>query len=87
MFEGLCCFSRACTANDGEVTNWIPGRESMTITRFDLWWSLDELQLVLQASKVYILVPCDVGCGLKLSLLEIPTSMIFLRGLQWHVYR
>lgn len=62
----------------------VPGRVSMTMTRLDLWWSRDELQFVLQASKVYIRVPWAVGWGLKLSLLEIPTSMIFLRGLQWH---
>ena len=50
--EGLCCFSRAWTAKGGEEMAWVPGRVSMTITRLDLWWSRDELQLVLQASKV-----------------------------------
>lgn len=36
-FEGLCCFSRAWTANEGDVTSLVPGSVSITMTRFDLW--------------------------------------------------
>ena len=52
LLERDCCFSRAWRTSGGETMVPAPGSESMTMQMLDLWWSRDELQLVLQVSKV-----------------------------------